>query len=216
MMQTPVRLEHTSARCFNSLAVHVAANMGPQCAASRGQFWHRLQPRLCLKPSATLVPAAVGGRAQFGRKRTMSEGVEGDPKRSKAAPKTPPKAMPRTSPKAVPEPKTPPRAAPKTPPKAPPKQAPQPKRALPKPLPKAAERVVSAPGSPESGEALDAHLELLGVGTGLAQAPTCVWTSRKGGKIFLAGLPMAHTVHRFPKAALQVCCFPMARRAAGG
>ena len=37
-MQTPVRLGHTSARCSNSLAVHAAANMGPQCAASRGQF----------------------------------------------------------------------------------------------------------------------------------------------------------------------------------
>ena len=168
------------------------------------------------KPSATLVPAAVGGRAQFGRKRTLPEGVEGEPKRAKAAPKTPVKAMPRTPPKAVPEPKTPPRAAPKTPPKAPPKQAPQAKRALPKPLPKAAERAGSTPGSPGSDEALDAHLELLGVGTGLAQAPTCVWTSRKGGKIFLAGLPMAHTVHRFPKAALQVCCFPHGPESRGG
>ena len=48
----------------------------------------------------------------------------------------------------------------------------------------------------------------LGVGTGTAQAPTCVWTSRKGGKIFLAGLPIQQTVRKFPTMALQICCFP--------
>ena len=48
----------------------------------------------------------------------------------------------------------------------------------------------------------------LGVGTGTAQAPTCVWTSRKGGKIFLAGLPIQQTARKFPTMALQICCFP--------
>ena len=55
---------------------------------------------------------------------------------------------------------------------------------------------------------MDRHLERLGVGTGTAQAQPCIWTSRKGSKVFLAGLPMRRTVHKFPATALQVCCFP--------
>ena len=118
------------------------------------------------KPSATLVPA----RAKFGRKRA-SGGTEQQtalpiaalpPKRAKAAPKTPTKA--------VPAPNTPPKAVPKTRPKAPPKQAPL----------VAAAKTSGWKGGRSSGEALDQHLESVGV--------TCVWTSRRGGKIFLAGL----------------------------
>ena len=157
------------------------------------------------KPSATLVPAALGDKAKFTRKRTAAAPAEGATdddvadvmraavKRARgvAAPKTPPKA------KSV--------AAPKTPPKAMPQ------------APLAASKV--APGKPQikampkkghgkrAGDSLDQHLERLGVGSGTAQAPTCIWTSRKGGKLFLAGLPMRQTVGKFPKTALQICCF---------
>ena len=63
-------------------------------------------------------------------------------------------------------------------------------------------------GGKRTEEQLDLHLERLGVGSGTAQAPTCIWTSRKGGKIFLAGLPMRQIVDKFPTTALQICCFP--------
>ena len=78
------------------------------------------------KPSATLVPAALGDKAQFTRKRAAAEpsGETTDDDvatvmraavkkaRGVAAPKTPPKAKP------VAAPKTPPKAMPKIPPKA--------------------------------------------------------------------------------------------------
>eukprot|EP00435_Cladocopium_sp_Y103_P041796 s1601_g11.t1 len=46
----------------------------------------------------------------------------------------------------------------------------------------------AAASSRAAGDVLDRHLEFLGVGTGpnqTAQAPTCIWTSRKGGKLWL-------------------------------
>ena len=165
------------------------------------------------KPSATLVPAAVGEKAQFTRKRAAASGATDDEvadvmrfavkkARGKAAPyKTPPKAAAG--------------AAPKTPPKA-----------MPRPPMQATTK--SAPGKPQvkampkkgrgkaSGQALDEHLECLGVGSGTSQAPTCIWTSRKGGNIYLAGLPMRQTVDKFPKTALQICCFPHGPESRGG
>ena len=72
------------------------------------------------KPSATLVPAAVGEKATFGRKRTAASGATDDEiadvmrtavkkARGQAAPKTPPKAP------AIAAPKTPPKAMASTP-----------------------------------------------------------------------------------------------------
>ena len=72
------------------------------------------------KPSATLVPAAVGEKATFGRKRTAASGATDDEMadvmrtavkkaRGQAAPKTPPKAP------AIAAPKTPPKAKATTP-----------------------------------------------------------------------------------------------------
>jgi len=162
------------------------------------------------KPSATLVPAALGDKAQFTRKRAAAEpaGETTDDEvaavmraavkkaRGVAAPKTPPKAKP------VAAPKTPVKAMPRTPPKAVAKIT-----APGKPQSKAA-AMPKTGGGRQPGAQLDRHLERLGVGTGTAQAPTCIWTSRKGGKIFLAGLPMRQTVDKFPIAALQICCFP--------
>ena len=87
---------------------------------------------------------------------------------------------------------------------------------------------LAAPGKPQikampkkgrgkaAGDTLDLHLERLGVGSGTAQAPTCIWTSRKGGGIYLAGLPMQQTVDKFPKTALQICCFPHGPESRGG
>ena len=170
------------------------------------------------KPSATLVPAAVGEKATFGRKRTAASGATDDEiadvmrtavkkARGQAAPKTPPKAP------AI--------AAPKTPPKA---KATAAKSMAAATTPKR----LAAPGKPQTkaapkkgrgkaaGDTLDMHLERLGVGSGTAQAPTCIWTSRKGGGIYLAGLPMRQTVDKFPKTALQICCFPHGPESRGG
>ena len=127
------------------------------------------------KPSATLVPAAVGEKAKFSRKRTAASGATDDEiacvvrtavkkARGQAAPKTPPKAP------AI--------AAPKTPPKA--------MATTPKPLATAAKSMaaattpkrLAAPGKPQTkampkkgrgkaaGDTLDRHLERLGVGSG--------------------------------------------------
>ena len=164
------------------------------------------------KPSATLVPAALGEKAQFTRKRAAASGATDDEvadvmraavktARGKAAPKTPPKAT------AVAAPKTPPKAMPKAPMKAATKSAPG------KPQVKAMPKKGRGKAT---GHALDEHLERLGVGSGTAQAPTCIWTSRKGGSIYLAGLPMRQTVDKFPKTALQICCFPHGPESRGG
>jgi len=177
------------------------------------------------KPSATLVPAAVGEKARFSRKRTAASGATVDEiadvmrtavkkARGQAAPKTPPKAP------AI--------AAPKTLPKA--------MASTPKPLATAAKPMASAttpkhmaaPGKPQTkalpkkgrgkaaGDTLDRHLERLGVGSGTAQAPTCIWTSRKGGGIYLAGLPMRQTVDRFPRRRCKSAVSRMVLRAGGG
>ena len=171
-------------------------------------------PRVAAKPTVSKIPVATGGRAEFGRKRG-AEQTAGDAA-SSAAPATGKRA------KAVPAPKTPPKAipAPKTPPKAPGKPASKAAgKAKAEALAKATSRAVSltpAARGAGSGDALDAHLERLGVGTGTAQAPTCVWTSRKGGKLYLGGLPMTQMANRFPKVALQICCFPNGPESRGG
>ena len=177
------------------------------------------------KPSATLVPAAVGEKATFGRKRTAASGATDDEMaevmraavkkaRGQAAPKTPPKAP------AIAAPKTPPKAAATTP--KPPATAAKSRATTTTP------KRLAAPGKPQikampkkghgkaAGDTLDLHLERLGVGSGTAQAPTCIWTSRKGGGIYLAGLPMRQTVDKFPKTALQICCFPNGPESRGG
>ena len=134
--------------------------------------------------------------------------------RGQAAPKTPPKAP------AIAAPKTPPKAAATTP--KPPATAAKSRATTTTP------KRLAAPGKPQikampkkghgkaAGDTLDLHLERLGVGSGTAQAPTCIWTSRKGGGIYLAGLPMRQTVDKFPKTALQICCFPNGPESRGG
>lgn len=62
--------------------------------------------------------------------------------------------------------------------------------------------------SKQSGAQLDLHRGEIGGWYRHSSGPTCVWTSRKGGKIFLAGLPIQQTVRKFPTMALQICCFP--------
>eukprot|EP00438_Fugacium_kawagutii_P008984 Skav223736 [mRNA] locus=scaffold2572:104065:115736:+ [translate_table: standard] len=58
-------------------------------------------------------------------------------------------------------------------------------------------------------EAVDRRLEQLGVGGGkTAQAPTLIWESVRGGRLYLSGLPTRATAAQFPEVALQVCCFP--------
>ena len=174
------------------------------------------------KPTASKIPAATGGQAQFSRKRGPEQAA-GDAAVS-AAPATGKRA------KAVPGPKTPPKSspAPKTPPKAPTPGKPASKaagKAKAASLAKAASSAAAAPrvvslepaqGGDVHGDALDLHLERLAVGNGTAQAPTCIWTSRKGGKLYLGGLPMAGTANKFPQVALQICCFPNGPESRGG
>ena len=85
-------------------------------ATSSGRCWPATAVPAAPKPSATLVPAAVGEKATFGRKRTAASGAADDEMaevmrtavkkaRGQAAPKTPPKAP------AIAAPKTPPKAA---------------------------------------------------------------------------------------------------------
>lgn len=57
---------------------------------------------------------------------------------------------------------------------------------------------------------------LLGVGRGSAQAPTVIWESQRGGRLYLSGLPMATTAHRFPSVSLQVRCLPHGPGRRGG
>eukprot|EP00438_Fugacium_kawagutii_P021735 Skav236229 [mRNA] locus=scaffold132:348798:350914:+ [translate_table: standard] len=104
-----------------------------------------------------------------------------------AQPKTPPKAKARPK-GGVAQPVTPPKAAPVVPqPIAPPR--------------------VRRPAPDE--EAVDRRLEQLGVGGGkTAQAPTLIWESVRGGRLYLSGLPTRATAAQFPEVALQVCCFP--------
>lgn len=102
--------------------------------------------------------------------------------------------------RTVAAPKTPPKAAPKTPPKAAPKAAAAAKAepdGKPKGKAAAVAKATCRGESHQPGARLDLQLERLGVGSGTAQqAPTCVWTSRKGGKLYLSGLPMRQTAHR--------------------
>ena len=190
---------------FRSQAEPVVGSMGLASAPSRGQS---RQPQLCqLLQSHRLLwylQPWVTRHSLPGREQQLNLQVRPQmmmraavkKARGVAAPKTPPKAKP------VAAPKTPVKAMPRTPPKAVAKIT-----APGKPQSKAA-AMPKTGGGRQPGAQLDRHLERLGVGTGTAQAPTCIWTSRKGGKIFLAGLPMRQTVDKFPTAALQICCFP--------
>ena len=49
-----------------------------------------------------------------------------------------------------------------------------------------------------------------------AQAPTCIYTHSSGGKLWLAGLPVAGTREHFPAVSLQVKCFGDSLEAKGG
>eukprot|EP00438_Fugacium_kawagutii_P021829 Skav232620 [mRNA] locus=scaffold1260:106753:110214:+ [translate_table: standard] len=61
----------------------------------------------------------------------------------------------------------------------------------------------------EDEEAVDRRLEHLGAGGGkTAQAPTLIWESVRGGRLYLSGLPTRATAAQFPEVVLQVCCFP--------
>ena len=127
------------------------------------------------KPSPTLVPAALGDKAQFTTKRAAAGGATDDEVADvmrAAVNKARGAAAPKTPPKAIAAPKTPPKAMPKTPGGKPQVKA-MPKKGRGK----------------QAGNVLDEHLEGLGVGPGTAQAPTCIWTSRKGGKIFFGRAP---------------------------
>eukprot|EP00435_Cladocopium_sp_Y103_P057937 s497_g20.t1 len=166
-------------------------------------------------PSSTKVPAATGGRAAFGRKRPAEPDEEASS--SAPAPKVP-KAKGSARPKS---PVHGPKAKPKTVPVAaitPAAKKAQAKPAAPgRPVSKAKAKGASA-AEPARGEgdALDQHLEWLGVGTGTAQSPTCIWTSRTEGQLWLSGLVMTATQAKFPKPALQVCCFPHGPANRGG
>eukprot|EP00435_Cladocopium_sp_Y103_P038949 s935_g10.t1 len=166
-------------------------------------------------PSSTKVPAATGGRAAFGRKRPAEPDEEASS--SVPAPKVP-KAKGSARPKS---PVHGPKAKPKTAPAAsitPAAKKAQAKPAAPgRPVSKAkAKGASAAEPARDEGDALDQHLEWLGVGSGTAQSPTCIWTSRRGGQLWLSGLPMTATQARFPKPALQVCCFPHGPANRGG
>ena len=100
---------------------------------------------------------------------------------------------------------------PKTPPEA------KAKRALPKPLPvKAGSPAVASPKtSPKqdpksrcqcrSEPKMAAKPLMIGL---TAQAPTEIWRSTKGGRLWLAGLPLQSTESKFPRnVAVQVTCF---------
>eukprot|EP00438_Fugacium_kawagutii_P003624 Skav224194 [mRNA] locus=scaffold939:277414:285540:+ [translate_table: standard] len=147
------------------------------------------------KPTAALIPAATGPKVAT-RKRSINlqeakAEVLDERKRARtsevAQPKTPPKAKARPK-GGVAQPVTPPKAAAVVPqPIAPPRVR--------QPVP--------------AEEAVDRRLEQLGVGGGkTAQAPTLIWESVRGGRLYLSGLPTRATAAQFPEVALQVCCFP--------
>ena len=170
------------------------------------------------KPSASLVPAAVGEKAQFGRKRTMASGATDDEvaeamrsavkrARGRAAPKTPPKAP------AIAAPKTPPKAMATTP-----SQWRQPQ------LPSAWQPLESHRSRPCPRKAVRRRQEI-------------PWTCTSKGWVLAQGQPrlqhasgslgreVASTWRDFqcsrpwissPRAALQICCFPHGPESRGG
>ena len=151
------------------------------------------------KPSATLVPAAVGEKAKFGRKRTAASGATDDellPRlRQRRQPLQPLRRLRRPW---LPHPSH------------------WPQLQSPWPQPQRSRRLCPR-------KAVGRQQETPWTGTWsawvLAQGlpnPTCIWTSRKGGGIYLAGLPMRQTVDKFPKTALQICCFPHGPESRGG
>ena len=48
------------------------------------------------------------------------------------------------------------------------------------------------------------------------EAPTVIWQSGSGGRLFLSGLPTAATAQYFPKVSLQVTCFDKSPEQRGG
>ncbi|CAE7891534.1 unnamed protein product, partial [Symbiodinium necroappetens] len=50
----------------------------------------------------------------------------------------------------------------------------------------------------------------------IAEAPTVIWQSGSGGRLFLSGLPTAATAQYFPKVSLQVTCFDKSPEQRGG
>ena len=69
----------------------------------------------------------------------------------------------------------------------------------------------------EDDEVAEAKYDRWATGRGKsAQEPSKIWRSQQGGTLWLGGLPVASTVHKFPAATLQVCCFSKPVKAKGG
>ena len=69
----------------------------------------------------------------------------------------------------------------------------------------------------EDDEVAEAKYDRWATGKGkTAQEPSKIWRSQQGGTLWLGGLPVASTVHKFPAATLQVCCFSKPVKAKGG
>lgn len=69
----------------------------------------------------------------------------------------------------------------------------------------------------EDDEVAEAKYDRWATGKGkTAQEPSKIWRSQQGGTLWLGGLPVASTAHKFPAATLQVCCFSKPVKAKGG
>ena len=91
---------------------------------------------------------------------------------------------------------------------------PQPALPVPSSLPiAAADSVRSAGNAAELEQVFDRLATTRGR---TAQAPTCIYTHSSGGKLWLAGLPVAGTREHFPAVSLQVKCFGDRLEAKGG
>ena len=91
---------------------------------------------------------------------------------------------------------------------------PQPALPVPSSLPiAAADSVRSAGNAAELERVFDRLATTRGC---TAQAPTCIYTHSSGGKLWLAGLPVAGTREHFPAVSLQVKCFGDSLEAKGG
>ena len=148
------------------------------CSQTIGQF---IRKRTAAAPAGEATDDEVGDAMRAAVKKA----------RGVAAPKTPPKAKPVAGPKTLPKAMPIPKAMPKTPAQGGNQSG----------TGQASGQSYAKERGKQAGDRLDLHLERLGVGSGTAQAPTCIWTSRKGGELFLAGLPMRQTVDKFPESA---------------
>eukprot|EP00438_Fugacium_kawagutii_P021873 Skav233042 [mRNA] locus=scaffold909:1189508:1199209:- [translate_table: standard] len=141
------------------------------------------RPRLCPKEElpSHLIPAAIGPKVATRKRNINLQEAKVEVMEDRKRARTGEVAQPKTPPKAKAMPKGG-AAQPVTPPKA----------------------AAVAPAE----EAMDRRLEQLGVGGGkTAQAPTIIWESVRGGRLYLSGLPTRATAAQFPEVALQVCCF---------